>query len=61
MLLYQILVCTIHGKIFKKSYKSNKSKASSPTWNEIFELLDQLYSVSDIQNYFDSIIQNMKK
>ena len=26
MLLYQILAYTIHGKILKKSYKSNKFK-----------------------------------
>ena len=28
------LACTIHGKILKKSYKSNKFKISSPPWNE---------------------------
>ena len=48
-------------KNIKKPYKSNKSKTSSPTWNETFKLPDRLYYVSDTQYYFDSIIQNMKK
>ena len=29
---------------------------SAPTWNDIFELPDRSYSVSDIQNYFLSIL-----
>ena len=37
----------------KKSYKNNKFKISTPTWNEEFELPDGLYSVSDIQDYFN--------
>ena len=36
MLLYQTLVFTMHGKIFKKSYKKNKLKISAPLWNEEF-------------------------
>ena len=32
-------------------------KISVPTWNEEFELPDALYSVSDIQNYFEFIIK----
>ena len=38
MLLYQILVFTIHGKTYKKSYNKNKFKISDPTWNNKFEL-----------------------
>ena len=49
MLLYQILACTMHGKIFKKSFKNNKFKISAPTWNDKFDLPDGSYSVSDIQ------------
>ena len=45
----------------KKSYKNNKSKISAPTWNEEFELPDELYSISDIQNYFEYILKNMEK
>ena len=41
----------------KKSYKDNKFKISAPTWNEKFELPDESYSVSDIQNYFEHIIK----
>ena len=30
---------------------------STPTWNDIFELPDRSYSVSDIQDYFEYIIK----
>ena len=36
-------------KNIKKSYKNNKFKILTPTWNEEFELLDGSYSISDIQ------------
>ena len=61
MLLYQILAYTTHGKIFKKSCKKNKFKISAPTWNEEFELPDESYSVSNIQDYFECILKNMEK
>ena len=41
----------------KKSYKNNKFKISAPTWNEEFESPDGSYSVSDIQDYFEYIIE----
>ena len=31
------------------SYKSNKFKISALTWNEVFELPSESYSVSNIQ------------
>ena len=40
-------------KNIKSSYNKNKFKISAPTWNDKFELLDGLYSVSDIQDYFE--------
>ena len=52
MLLNQILASTVHAKIFKKSYKNNKFKMSAPMWNDIFELPDGSYSVSNIHDYF---------
>ena len=39
----------------KSSYNNNKFKISAPTWNEEFKLPDGLYSVSDIQDYFQYI------
>ena len=36
-------------KNIKKSYKSNKFNISAPTWNEEFELTNESYSVSNIQ------------
>ena len=45
MLLYQMLVCTIHGK----SYKNNRFKISAAALNDKFELSDRSYFVSDTQ------------
>ena len=42
-------------KNMKSSYNNNKFKIFAPTWNYKFELPDGLYSVSDIQDYFDYI------
>ena len=58
MLLYQILVYTIHGKIFKKIYKNNKPKILAPTQSEEFELPGGSYSVSDIQEFFECILKH---
>ena len=44
-------------KNIKKSYKNNKFKISAPTWNEEFELPDESYSISDIQDYFEYILK----
>ena len=41
----------------KSEYNNNKFKISAPTWNDIFDLPDGSYSVSDIQNYFEYIIK----
>ena len=60
MLLYQILAFTIHGKN-KKSYKSNKFEIPASKCNENFKLPDELYSVSDMQDYFEYIFKKMEK
>ena len=39
------------------SYKNNKFKVSTPTWNAEFELPDGSYSISDIQDYFVYILK----
>ena len=44
-------------KNIKSSYNNNKFKTSAPTWNDKFELPDGLYSVSDIQDYFEYILK----
>ena len=44
-------------KNVKSSYNNNKFKISAPTWTEEFELPDGSYSVSDIQDYFEYILQ----
>ena len=40
-------------KNIKSAYKKNKFTTSAPTWNDEFDLSDGLYSVSDIQDYFE--------
>ena len=44
-------------KNIKSSCNNNKFKVSAPTWNDEFELLDGSYSVSDIQDYFEYILE----
>ena len=41
----------------KSSYKKNKFKISTPTWNDEFELPDGSYSLSDILDYFEYIFK----
>ena len=41
----------------KSSYNNIKFKIPAPTWNDKFELPDGLYSVSDIQDYFEYILK----
>ena len=53
------IYCT--WKNMKKLYKNNNFKMSAPTWNEEFELPDGSYFVSDIQDYFEYILKNMKQ
>ena len=47
-------------KNIKSEYNNNKFKISAPTWNDTFDLPDGSCSVSDIQDYFEYIIKNMK-
>ena len=44
-------------KNIKFAYKNNRFKISAPTWNDKFDLPDESYSVSDIQDYFEYIIK----
>ena len=44
-------------KNIKSSYNNNKFKISTPTWNDEFELPGESYSISDIQDYFESILK----
>ena len=46
-------------KNIKKSYNNNEFKITAGTWNEEFELPDGLYSISDIQDYFEYILKSM--
>ena len=48
-------------KNIKKLYKNNKFKISALACNEKFELPDGSYSVSDIQDDFEYILNNMEK
>ena len=44
-------------KNIKSWYNNDKCKISTPTWNDKFELPDELYSASDIQDYFEYILK----
>ena len=52
------IYCT--WKNVKSEYNNNKSKISTPTWNDESNLPSGSYSISDIQDYFEFIIKNMK-
>ena len=47
-------------KNIKSEYKNNEFKTSAPTWNDTFDLSDGSHSISDIQDYSEFIIKNMK-
>ena len=41
----------------KSIYKNNEFKISAPTWNEMCDLPDGSYDISEIQDYFEYIIK----
>ena len=61
--MYIYIYCSVKSWYYytwnniKKSYKSNKFEISAPTCNEEFELPDGLYSISNIQDYFEYIFK----
>ena len=57
MLLFKSYLFITRGKKIVKQYKNNKLEIMSPTWNDEFELSDDSYSVSDIQDYIKYIIK----
>ena len=52
------IYCT--WKNIKSAYNNNKFKISALTWNDKFDLPNGSYSITDIQDYFQYIIKNMK-
>ena len=44
-------------KNIKSTYKNNKFKISSPTWNGEFKLPDGSYSIPDTQDFFQYILK----
>ena len=48
-------------KNIKWEYNNNKFKILAPTWNGTFDLPDGSYSVVDIEDYFEFIIQKNTK
>ena len=45
-------------KNIKSEYDNNKFKISVPTWNNTLNLPDVYYSIADIQDCFEFIINN---
>ena len=48
-------------KNVKNAYNNNKFKISAPTWDDEFELHDGSYCVSDIQDYFEYILNEYEE
>ena len=44
-------------KNIKPAYSNSKLKASTPSWNDEFDLPDGSYSIEDIQDYIEFIIK----
>ena len=44
-------------KKHKKAYNNNKFKILAPNWNDEFELPDESYLISDIQDCFEYILK----
>ena len=44
-------------KNINSEHNNNKFKSSAPTWNDTFDLSDGSYSIANIQDYFDFIIE----
>ena len=44
-------------KNIKSEYNNNKFKISAPSWNDTFDLPDEPYSISEIQDYSEFIIK----
>ena len=42
-------------KNVKSTYNNNNFKISAPTWNETFDLPDESYNISEIQDYIECI------
>ena len=59
MALANLSIYCIWKKV-KSEDNHNKLKISTPTWNDEFNLPGGSYSISDIQDYFEFIIKNMK-
>ena len=59
MELVKLNIC-YRWKNIKSAYNNNKFKISAPTLNEEFDLSDESYSVSDIQNYLKHIIKKQE-
>ena len=55
------MTSAIHKKILKIHIKNSKLKVSATTWIEEFELPDGSYSISDIQDYFEYILEKHTK
>ena len=47
-------------KNMRQQYENIKLRIVGPTWNDVFELSDGSYSVSDIQDYIRYIIKKAR-
>ena len=47
-------------KNFKSEYNNSKFKISAPTWYNTFHLPGGVYSIADIQDYFEFVIKKQE-
>ena len=59
MALANLSICYTWKNI-KSEYNNNKFRISAQTWNNTFDLPDGSYSITNIQDYFEFIIQKHK-
>ena len=60
MFLFKTCLFVTRRKIQDNTTKTIKLQIIVPTWNDEFELPDDSYSVSDIQEYIEYFIKSMK-
>ena len=59
IVLVNVSICYTWKNI-KTEYNNNKCKIYAQTWNETFDLPDASYTIDDIQDYFEFIIEKQE-
>ena len=60
-MIYHVSVYTMPGKTLKNHTITINLKFQLSIWNDKFELPNGSYSISDVQDYFEYILNNTEK